>query len=88
MKITKILYTPQFQKSWKKIPLKIQKKAEKKERLFRQNAFHPFLKTHKLTGQLDNYWSFSIDHSTRVVFRFLKENQVLFVDVGSHEIYR
>jgi mRNA-degrading endonuclease YafQ of YafQ-DinJ toxin-antitoxin module len=88
MKIKKIIYTPQFEKSWKKLPIKLKKKAVRQEKLFRQNFFHSSLLTHKLKGKLKKYWSFSLDYHTRIIFRFLKKSEVLFVDVGTHEVYR
>ncbi len=88
MKIKKVLYTPQFEKKWQKLPAKVRKKAVRQEKLFRQNVFHSALLTHKLAGKIADYWSFSLDYHTRVVFRFLKEGEVLFVDVGTHGIYK
>lgn len=88
MIIKKIYYTPAFQKGWQKLSKKTKKKAERQEKLFRQNAFHFSPLTHKPSGKLKNYWSFSIDYHTRIVFRFLKKGEVLFVDVGTHEAYK
>jgi mRNA-degrading endonuclease YafQ of YafQ-DinJ toxin-antitoxin module len=88
MIIRKIYYTPRFQKSWRKLPATLTKKAQGKENLFRRDAFQPSLLTHKLAAKLKYYWSFSIDYHTRIVFRFLKEGEVLFVDVGTHDIYK
>lgn len=88
VKIRRIYYTPTFEEHWEGLLAKAKKKAEKKEKLFRQNAFQSSLLTHKLRGKLRDYWSFSIDYHTRVVFRFLKNGEVLFVDVGTHEIYK
>lgn len=88
MKVKKIYYTPTFKKNWQKIPNLIKKKAQKKEKIFRQDIFQPTLLTHKLSGKLKNYWSFSIDYHWRIVFRFLKKDEVLLVDVGTHEVYR
>lgn len=88
MKISKVYYTPSFKKNWGKIPNRIKNKAIKKEKLFRHEAFSSSLLTHKLGGKLKNYWSFSIDYYWRIVFRFLKEGEVLFIDVGTHEVYR
>ena len=88
MRIERIYYTPTFQKNWKKLPAGIKKKAIRKEKLFRQNIFHSSLLTHKLAGKLANYWSFSLDYHWRIVFRFLKEGKVLFVDVGTHDVYK
>lgn len=84
----RIEYTPTFAKNYKKLPTDTQKKAEKRELLFRQNPFSPSLKTHKLSGKLDTYWSFSLDYQHRIVFRFTEEGTILFVDVGTHSVYR
>jgi len=49
---------------------------------------HPFdyrLRTHKLTGKLEGLWAFSVAYDCRVIFNFIKKNEVLLVDIGSHE---
>jgi len=61
--------------------------AEKKENVFRVNPFDSRLKTHKLHGQLKNQWSFSIDGKYRIIFEF-EESDIIFLDVGDHDIYR
>ncbi len=83
-----IEYTPTFAKHYKKLPLVIRKKAERKELVLRENPFSPVLKTHKLSGVLANYWSFSIDYQFRVVFRLVKPRHIVLIDVGTHEVYR
>ncbi len=55
---------------------------------FTVDPFSPSLKAHKLSGKLKEFWSFSIDHSERVLFYFVDDNKAVFVDVGSHdEVY-
>ena len=54
----KILYSSKFEKEYKKLPLKIKLLAEKKEEKFRKNIFDKSLKEHKLTGKLQDYYSF------------------------------
>lgn len=44
--------TSQFKKSYKKLPLVIKKKAERRERIFISDPFNPILETHKLKGKL------------------------------------
>jgi mRNA-degrading endonuclease YafQ of YafQ-DinJ toxin-antitoxin module len=60
----------------------------KKRILFYQNPFSRQLLTHKLKGDLKNYWSFSITFSYRVLFQFVKKDVVLFHDIGDHQIYQ
>jgi len=56
--------------------------------LFTVNPFSPALKTHKLSGRLKNYWAFSINYSYRVTFRFIDDNNVLLIEIGTHdEVY-
>ena len=84
----KIILSPQYKKSLKRIPRHIAKKLDKKVRIFQGNPFDFSLKTHKLTGKLKNYHSFSVTYSYRVVFEFLDENKVLFINIGTHGIYK
>jgi len=49
---------------------------------------HPSLNTHKLKGELSTFWSFYITNNYRVLFRFLKNNEVIYYDVDTHDIYR
>jgi mRNA-degrading endonuclease YafQ of YafQ-DinJ toxin-antitoxin module len=47
----------------------------------------PLLRTHKLEGELKDYWSFSVDVDVRVVFRW-KGEEAFLVNLGSHdEVY-
>ena len=80
--------TSDFMKSYRKLPNHIQNLAIKKDQLFRQDAFSASLRTHKLKGPLEGYFAYSINHSYRVLFRFVKEDEVLCLDVGTHEIYK
>ena len=55
---------------------------------FEINPHDPSLKTHKLTGELNGLWSFSIEYDCRIIFRFAKARQVILIDIGSHnEVY-
>ena len=53
--------------------------------LFDEDPFHPALRTHPLTGPLKGLWAFGCASDLRVIFRFIKKNEVLLVDIGSHE---
>jgi addiction module RelE/StbE family toxin len=53
-----------------------------------KSPFDRTLRTHKLSGKLQDLWSFSIGYDLRVVFYFVEENRVVFVDIGKHdEVY-
>ncbi len=56
-----------------------------------QDAFHPSLRTHKLTGVLSGSWACSAGYDLRIVFRFVKHDgtpAILLEGVGTHdEVY-
>lgn len=87
-KIKEIKTSPLFERHYKKVSQTIKEKAKDKEALFRKEPFHPSLKTHKLSGGDKDCWAFWINYSHRVKFIFLGENRVLFLDIGTHDIYK
>ena len=87
MKIYRVYYHPQFRRSLLALPKEVQKIADRKIFLFKNNPFKGILKTHKLSGKLNNHWSFTIKSQYRVIFIF-DNNDVIFLDIGSHDIYR
>ena len=45
-------------------------------------------RTHKLTGRLEGLWAFSVSYDYRVIFKFLKEDEILLIDIVTHdEVY-
>lgn len=88
MKTKNVLYSPHFVNAFKKMPIEIQKLAVVKEKIFTQNCFDPRLKTHKLKGHLKEYWAFSVNYSIRILFNFQENNEVVFMDIGPHSIYK
>lgn len=55
---------------------------------FISDPFEQSLRTHKLSGKLNELWSFSIDYDERVIFYFTDDGDAVFVDIGSHdEVY-
>ena len=67
---------------------KLVAKIQKQIALFEENPKHPSLRTHKLSGNLDNMWSISINMSIRMIYVKIDETSVLFVRIGKHdEIY-
>lgn len=86
----KIYYSSKFAKEYKRLSRKVKISAEKKEKIFRLDPFNQQLKTHRLTGRLKDYYSFSIDYQYRIIFEFVGKDQetVWFHSVGTHEIYQ
>lgn len=88
MKPKKIEHTKIFKKNLKKFPKSQLKFFIKQEKIFRENPFDPRLKTHKLSGKLAKFYSFSISYHWRIVFHVENGNIVIFDNIGTHEIYK
>ena len=84
----KIFYTKKFEREYKKISRDVKLKIESKESIFRKNPHSHSLKTHKLSGQMEDFWSFSVDFKYRIVFEFINTKIVYFHSIGNHDIYK
>ena len=83
-----IIYSPQFVRSYQRLPKRVKQKSEQRERQFRVNPFAASLRTHGLKGRLKGLYSFSINYYYRIIFEFGESRDVVyFHDVGSHDIY-
>ena len=76
-----------FKKSFRRLSSRLQDKSAERIEIFRQDCFDPRLKTHELHGKDRNIWSFSINRSYRIKFIFLGSGAVLFLEIGTHDIY-
>ncbi len=83
----RIFFSSKFERAYKKLSQELKKKAKEKEKIFRKNPFDTRLKTHKLHGKYKKYWSFSISDSYRIMFDFISEKEIVFINVGDHNIY-
>ena len=86
----KVGFSSSFKRVFKKRVLNkgIELKFWSKLETFVKNPYDPSLRTHKLTGEIKELWSFSVEYDCRVIFRFLEEDKVLFIDIGTHdEVY-
>lgn len=77
-----------FVKNWSKLNPKTKNKIVEKIDILLQDPHTPALKTHKLTGKLNDFWSFSVSYHLRILFRFVQEDIVEFIDIGGHGIYK
>jgi mRNA interferase YafQ len=61
--------------------------------LLSNDPFTPSLKSHKLSGKLEGFWSCSVGYDCRIIFTFRTdattgEDSIVLVDIGSHdEVY-
>lgn len=83
-----IQVTNHFVKQYQKLPSVIKTQAKQKELVFRINPFDSRLKTHQLVGKEKECWSFSVNYEYRIKFIFLTKTVVLFLEIGTHSIYR
>lgn len=75
-------------RKWRKKHPDLIAKFEEKLNIFVQNPFETSLRTHRLSGDLKDLWGMSITYQYRLVFKFLPENKVLLIDLGTHdEVY-
>ncbi len=85
----KILVTEEFEKRYRELPKHIQQKLHKQEGIFQENPFHPSLHTEKLQPKKRECWSFRIDRSYRILFRFTDSDTITLITVGTHDwVYR
>ena len=80
--------TATFDDLFQKISRSIQKKAARQTDLFKKNPFHPSLRTEKLHPKHHQAWSFRVDLSYRIIFKFVAPNHAEFHYIGHHhQIY-
>ncbi len=84
-----VYVTETFTKLYHKLSAGIQKKADIKTKLFRENPFYPSLRTKKLEPHHEEVWSFWIDKDYRIKFRFADPKKVHFLFIGNRkDIYK
>jgi proteic killer suppression protein len=75
-------------KKWSKKHPELVDRFRQKLELFKNEPFHPSLKTHSLTGSLAGSFAISINYEQRLLFKFLSDTKVLLIDIGTHdEVY-
>jgi len=75
-------------KKWQKKHPDLIKVLENRLMLFTENPFDPVLRTHRLSGNLKDYWALYVTYEYRLVFKFISTNKVLLIDLGTHdEVY-
>ncbi len=83
--------TPQFRKAFDALAPEDQKAAKESLKIFKRDPFDPALKTHKINRLSAlwrrNVWSVTIKGNLRAVF-CMKSNQIISLDIGTHDIYK
>jgi plasmid maintenance system killer protein len=76
--------TATFDRLFRELPRQIQQKAARRTDLFKINPFHPSLRTEKLHPKHHEVWSFRIDQTYRIVFKFVGAGHAELRYVGHH----
>ena len=89
--MTQVAFSSSFKRAFKKRVegrKELEAKFWRRVEIFTHNPYDPRLRTHKLSGELRDLWSFTVEYDVRVVFAFLPNNRAVFEDIGSHdEVY-
>lgn len=89
-KIARLTWSGSFKRAFRARVLRTPNECLFQARMcwFVENPFDSRLKTHQLSGRLEGLWAFSVSYDCRVVFEFLNPEEVLLIDIGSHdEVY-
>lgn len=86
--ISTVNHSSFFKRRYEQLTEKQKADFRKAIQLFVEDPFHPKLKTHKLKGKWEGFWSLSINYSDRVLFKFSGKEIVDLINIGSHSIYR
>ncbi len=81
-------FSKSFKKSLKKKDTFVQERARERIRLLREDPLNVLLNNHKLHGEYEGCNSINITGNFRVVFKYLNEEHILLIDIGTHpELY-
>lgn len=86
--VRNVYYSSRFRKSLKRMPKFVREAFLEKEGVFLKNAFGPALETHKLHGKYKDHWAFTVIGQYRIMFVFMEESEVGFINIGTHDIYK
>ena len=84
-----VRYSRQFQKQYKKLPLKIQKQTKARIELWEEDPMNSLLNHHVLTGNLKGLHSINITADVRAIYDELDKQAVMYVMIGTHsQLYK
>lgn len=83
----KVAYLPSFVRQYKKLSPSLRQEVLQKIKVFEADHTDSQLKTHKLHGNLKDFWSFSINYRYRIIFE-ITEDEANFLEIGDHDLYK
>ena len=73
-----------FDKSFSKLPNKIQDLFEEKIELFKFDPYNDILKNHQLRGSFKDYRSINITGDYRLIYEQYDRDTIRLIDIGTH----
>ena len=73
-----------FDKTLKRLPIKLKEKVHEQVEIFLENAFDQRLNNHTLNGKYLGYRSIDITGDWRIIFEEVDSETVKFVNIGTH----
>ncbi len=83
-----VIFSPQFLRKVKKLEKNLQNEVIEKVAIFKKDPQNPVLRTHKLKGKLSDLYSFSVNYRYRIIFEYNSANQISFLTIGTHDVYK
>ncbi len=83
-----VSFSPAFMRKYKLLDKELSEEVYEKIKLFKNKRNHQQLKVHKLKGKLFNRFSFTVSYKIRIIFQYLSKNEVVFLAIGSHDVYK
>jgi mRNA-degrading endonuclease YafQ of YafQ-DinJ toxin-antitoxin module len=87
----KIELSSKFRRAYRKLAAKnpeVAVVALEKILLFSQQPNNPILKFHKLKGEYENLYSFSVEYDIRIIVDLINSDRAILVMIGKHdEVY-
>jgi addiction module RelE/StbE family toxin len=80
----KIRFHKNFEKQYKRLKKREQQRAQERLELFLENPFDSRLNNHPLKGEHTDYRSINITGDLRAIYKFVNEEECIFVAVDSH----
>ncbi len=80
----KIVFHKNFDKQYSKLRVSEKEQFKEKRDIFLKEEFNPILHNHSLKGKYKGYRSINISGDLRAVYKYLKQDTIIFVAIDSH----
>lgn len=79
----RVEYHKQFQKQYRKLPIKVRKKCDERLAIFMEDPLAPELHNHPLHGEYAGYRSINITGNVRAIYQ-ISDDKVQFLIIDTH----